>query len=42
VRAIIGAVDHDGVIGDSEVIELLEQQTDMIVVLDHTIGVFRA
>jgi len=42
VRAVIGPVDNDGVIGDGEIVELLEKQADMIVVLDHTVCVFGA
>ena len=31
---------HDGVVGDAEVVELLEQLADVAVVLDHAVGVF--
>src|SRR5215467_1761933 len=37
--AIVGAVDHDGVVGDAEVVELLEDGAHHLVVLDHAIGV---
>jgi hypothetical protein len=38
-RTVVGAVNHDGVIGDSGVIELLEHPADHIIVLDHTVRV---
>ena len=37
--AVVGAVDHDGVVGDAEIIELLEQAADHVVVFDHAVGV---
>ena len=40
VRAVVGRVDHDRVVGDAEIVERLEQLADMAVVLDHAVGVF--
>src|SRR5215467_9309847 len=37
--AVVGAVDHDGVVGDAEVVELLEDGTHHVVVLDHAVRV---
>ena len=37
--AVVGGVDDDGVVGDAEVVELLEQLADMAVVLDHAVGI---
>jgi hypothetical protein len=37
-RAIIGGPQHDGVVGDAEVVELLEKLTNHTVHLDHAVG----
>src|SRR5215470_845695 len=37
--AVVGAVDHDGVVGDAEVVELLEDGTHHVVVLNHAVRV---
>ena len=37
--AVVGGVDDDGVVGDAEVVELLEQLADHAVMLDHAVGV---
>ena len=39
VRTVVGRVDHDGVIGDAEVVERLEQLADVAVVLEHAVEV---
>ena len=40
VRAVVGGVDNDRVVGDAHVIERLEQRADRFVVLDHAVDVF--
>ncbi len=40
MRAVVGGVLDDGVVGDAEVIEQLEEFADLEVVLDHAVGVF--
>ncbi len=40
VRAVVGGVLDDGVVGQAEFIDQLEQFADMAVVFDHAIGVF--
>ena len=40
VRAVVGGVDDDGVVGDAHVVERLEQRADGVVVLDHAVDVF--
>jgi hypothetical protein len=40
VRAVVGGVEHDGVVGDAEFVEQVEELADMHVVLDHAGGVF--
>ena len=42
VRAVVGRVDHDRVVGDPEIVELLEQRPDCSVVLDHAVRIFGA
>ena len=42
VRAVVGRVDHDRVVGDPEIVELLEQRPDCRVVLDHAVRIFGA
>ena len=37
--AVVRRVDDDGVVGDAEVVELLQQLADVAVVLDHAVGV---
>ncbi len=37
--AVVGGVDDDGVVGDAEIVELLEKLADMPVVLDHAVGI---
>ena len=39
VRAVVGRVEDDGVVGDAEVVERLEELADVPVVLDHAVGV---
>jgi hypothetical protein len=40
VRAVVGGVLDDGVVGDAEVVDELEQFADVHVVLDHAVAVF--
>jgi hypothetical protein len=40
VRAVVGRVEHDRIVGDAEIVERLEQLADVAVVLDHAIGLF--
>ena len=40
MRAVVGAVDDDRVVGDAHVVERLEQRADGVVVLDHAVDVF--
>ena len=42
VRAVVGRVDDDRVVGDPEVVERLQQLADVAVVLDHAVGIFVA
>ena len=42
VRAVVGRVLHDRVVGEAEVVDQLEQFADVIVVLDHAVVVFVA
>ena len=37
--AVVGREDDDGVVGDAEIVELLEQLPDIAVELDHTVGI---
>ncbi len=39
MRAVVGRVHHDGVVGDSELVELVEDHPDVVVVLDHGVVV---
>ena len=41
VRPVVGAVDDDGVLGDAEFVEAVEQLTDVAVVVDHRVVVAR-
>ena len=41
VRAIVGAVDDDGVVGDAEFVDLLQNFADVFVMIDHRIVVGR-
>ena len=36
---VVGGVDDDGVVGDAEIVELLEKLADVAVVLDHAVGI---
>ena len=40
MRAIVGRVEHDRVVGDPKILERLEHGADVGVVLDHTVAVF--
>ena len=37
--AVVGRVHDDGVVGDAELVELVEQLADVAVVLDHAVGI---
>ncbi|MNQ52227.1 hypothetical protein D3C85_662330 [compost metagenome] len=37
--SVIGRVYDDGVVGDSQIIQLFQQLTDLAVVLDHAVGI---
>ena len=39
VRAVVGGVDDDGVVGDAEVVEHVEHRADVLVVVDHRVVV---
>ena len=41
VRAVVGAVDDDGVVGDAEFVEEIEQLADIAVMVDHRVVVGR-
>ena len=41
VGAVVGAVHHDRVVGDAELIEQVEHLTDAFVVIDHHVVIFR-
>jgi hypothetical protein len=40
MRAVVGSVDDECVVGDAEIVEYLEQFANVAVVLDHAISVF--
>ena len=40
VRAVVGGILDDGVVGEAEVVDQLEQFADLHVVLDHAVAVF--
>ena len=42
VRAVVGRVDDDGVVGDAELVDRLQQLADIAVVLDHAVGILVA
>ena len=42
VGAVVGAVDDDGVVGDLEIVERLQELPDVPIMLEHPIGVFVA
>jgi hypothetical protein len=37
MRAVVGRIDHDGVVRDVQIVECLENLTDVAVVLDHSV-----
>ena len=39
MRPVVGAVEHERVVGDAELVELVEELPDVSVVLDHAVGV---
>ncbi len=41
MRPVVGAVHDDGIVGDTQVIQLLQQGADALVVVDHDVVVFR-
>ena len=40
MRAVVGGVDDDGVVGDAHLVERVEERADGVVVLDHAVDVF--
>src|SRR3546814_15603622 len=40
VRAVVGGVEDDGVVGDAHVVERHQHLPDQRVMLDHAVGVF--
>ena len=41
MRPVVGAVHDDGVVGDAQVIQLLQEGAHAVVVVDHDVVVFR-
>jgi hypothetical protein len=39
VRAVVGGVEHQGVVGDAQFVQQIEELADVHVVLDHAVGV---
>jgi hypothetical protein len=39
LRAVVGGVDHDGVVGDAEIVELFQKLADLPVVLHHAVRI---
>ena len=39
---VVGCVDDDGVVGDAEIVERLEELADVTVMLDHAVGILVA
>ena len=39
VRTVVGRVEHDGVVGDAQLVELVEEDADIGIMLDHAGGV---
>ena len=39
LRAVVGRVHDDGVVGDAELVELVEHHADLLVVHDHAVAV---
>ena len=40
MRAVVGRIVHNGVVGDAELVELVQQLANMHVVLDHAVPIF--
>lgn len=38
-RAVVGAINHNGVVGDPEIVKLLQHLADHVVMLDHAVGI---
>src|SRR6266568_2643872 len=38
-RAVVGRIHHDGVVFEAEFFQFVEQQADVVIVLEHTIGI---
>src|SRR4029078_5406730 len=36
---VVGRINHNGVVGDAEVVELFQKLTDLTIMLDHAIGI---
>ena len=41
MRPVVGAVHDDGVVGDAQVVQLLQQGAHALIVVDHDVVVFR-
>jgi hypothetical protein len=39
LRAVVGAINDDGVVRDAEIVELVEQLADHLAMLHHTVGI---
>ena len=39
LRAVVSRVDHDRVVGDAEIVELLEQLSHLPVMFDHAVWI---
>ena len=40
MRAVVGRVEDDRVVGDAQIVQRLKQFADIAVVLDHAVGIF--
>ena len=39
LRTVVRAINNDGVVGNAELVQLVEEQSDRIVMFDHTVGI---
>ena len=39
LRAVVGRVDHDGIVGDAEVVEFLQELSDLPIMFDHAVRI---
>ena len=40
MRAVVGRIEDDGIVGDTEIVDRLQQLADIVVVLQHSIEIF--